>query len=425
DIVSGAVYVFTRIANSWTQQAYIKASNAGAGDQFGFSVTLSGDTLAVGAWGEASTSTGIGGDESNNDADGSGAVYVFTRSASSWTQQAYIKASNTALFDFFGWSVALDGNTLAVGAYRERSNSTGIGGDETNNDANGSGAGYVFTRSGNTWAQQAYIKASNSFGGGPNGSGDNFGFSIALSGNTLAVGAIREASNATGIGGNEFNNDAFASGAVYVFARSGSNWAQQAYIKASNTEEFDTFGDSVALDGDTLVVGARNEDSNSTGIGGDESNNDADDSGAVYVFTRSASSWIQQAYIKPSNTGQLDSFGFSVALNGDTLAVGAYNEDSGATGIGGDESNDTGNLNSGAVYLFTLSGSSWTQQAYIKASNTDADDRFGIRVALSDGTLAVGASGEGSNSTGIDGGQGDDSIDDAGATYVFEIPPNG
>ncbi len=344
-----------------------------------------------------------------------------------WAQQAYIKASNTGNLDQFGQSVALssDGNTLAVSTINEDSNATGINGDESNDGSSNSGAVYVFTRSSTTsgiWIQEAYIKASNT------GNNDRFGQSIALSsdGNTLAVGAYFEDSNATGINGDESNASATNSGAVYVFTRSSTTWTQEVYIKASNTGSFDQFGYSVALssDGNTLAVGAVSESSNATGTYGGESNDDSSASGAVYVFTRSTT-WMQEAYIKASNTGNNDRFGQSVALSsdGNTLAVSTINEDSNATGINGDESND-GSSNSGAVYVFTRSSTTsgiWIQEAYIKASNTGSDDRFGQSIALSsDGnTLAVGAIGEDSNATGINGDDSDNNLFSSGAVYVF------
>ncbi len=202
---------------------------------------------------------------------------------------------------------------------------------------------YVFTRSGATWTQQAYIKASNT------GVNDQFGFSVALSADTLAVGAKREDSNATGINGNQTDNSTADSGAVYVFTRSGTTWTQQAYIKASNTDLDDSFGDSVALEGDTLAVGANEEDSNATGINGNQADNSAANSGAVYVFTRSGTTWTQQAFIKASNTDALDNFG-QTALSGNTLAVGASLEDSIATGINGNQA-DNSTADSGAVYI--------------------------------------------------------------------------
>jgi hypothetical protein len=158
--------------------------------------------------------------------------------------EAYVKASNTGEYDVFGYSVTLSGDTLAVGAPNEASNAIGVNGNQADNSAPYSGAVYVFRRSGSTWAQEAYLKASNT--------GAGFGNSVALDGDTLAVGATGEASNATGVNGNQTDESASGSGAVYVFRRSGSAWAQEAYIKASNTEEYDHFGRSVALDSDTL-----------------------------------------------------------------------------------------------------------------------------------------------------------------------------
>ena len=213
---AGAVYVFTRSASTWTQQAYVKASNPDANDFFGVSVALSddGNTLAVGAR-ESSNATGIGGAQANNSALDAGATYVFIRSASTWSQQAYIKASNTQADDSFGRSVALsaDGNTLAVGAYFEDSFATGIGGLQTDNSTNRAGAVYVFTRSASTWSQQAYVKASNA------GADDNFGWAVALSadGNTLATASNLEDSSAIGINGNQGDNSASSSGAVYIY----------------------------------------------------------------------------------------------------------------------------------------------------------------------------------------------------------------
>ena len=395
----------------------MKASNTDFGDQFGFSVALSGDTLAVGVNQEDSAATGVNGDESNNLAFDAGAVYMFTRDVNNqWSQQAYLKASSTESNDQFGWSVALSGDTLAVGAVVEDSNATGVNGDESNNLAGGSGAVYVFTRDvNNQWSQKAYLKASNT------GAADLFGYRVSLSGDTLAVGAVGEDSNATGVNGDQSNNFAVSSGAVYVFARDVNNqWSQQAYLKASNTEPDDNFGYSFALSGDTLAVGARLEDSAATGVNSVELNNLAGDSGAVYVFTRDLSTWSQQAYIKASNTDFGDRFGNYVALSGDTLAVGARLEDSNATGVNGDESNNLAQ-SSGAVYVFTRdAGNQWSQQKYLKASNTDIGDQFGFSVALSAGTLAVGATSEDSSGTGVNGNQANNESNGSGAVYVYQ-----
>ncbi|SCZ68400.1 hypothetical protein [Thiohalomonas denitrificans] len=404
---------------------YAKASNTDADDQFGRALSLSadGNTLAVGARQEGSKATGIDGDQTDNSASSSGAVYVFTRSGgSAWSQQAYVKASNTETFDRFGSALSLsaDGNTLAVGAYGEDSVATGIGGDQGDNSASRSGAVYVFTRSGSDWSQAAYVKASNTE------AEDEFGGALSLSadGDTLAVGAHYEGSAATGIDGDEGDNAAYKSGAVYVFTRSDTTWNQQAYVKASNTEDRDRFGVALALsdDGDTLAVGANSEESTATGIDGDQADNSAGASGAVYVFTRSDTTWSQQAYVKASNAEASDYFGgaLSLSADGDTLAVGASGEDSVATGIGGDQSDNSAS-SSGAVYVFTRSGSDWSQGAYVKASNTESGDMFGGALSLSaDGnTVAVGTMNEDSVATGIDGDHTDNSVSSSGAVYVF------
>ena len=280
-------------------------------------------------------------------------VFTSAKIAEMISSIGYAKASNTEADDWFGRNISLsgDGNTLAVGALKEDSNATGIGGDDDNNLATDSGAVYVFSRSGTTWTQQAYVKASNTQ------ASDGFGVSVSLSrdGNTLAVGADSEDSNSTVI--NVFGTDdglADQSGAAYVFSRSGNTWTEQAYVKASNTGENDYFGRNISLsgDGNTLAVGANFEDSNATSIGGDD-NNLATDSGAAYVFSRSGTTWTQQAYVKASNTGENDYFGTNVSLNsdGNTLAVGATGEDSNSKVIN-DVGTDTGANGSGAVYLY-------------------------------------------------------------------------
>ncbi|MFN0130057.1 MAG: choice-of-anchor D domain-containing protein, partial [Verrucomicrobiales bacterium] len=415
---SGAVYVFVLSGTTWSQQAYLKASNTDEGDFFGWSVAISGDTLVVGARDESSSATGVNGNQSDNNADFSGAAYVFVRSSTTWTQQAYLKASNTEEFDGFGNSVAVSGNTVVVGATGEDSNATGVNGNQSDNSASSSGAAYVFVRSGTTWAQQAYLKASNS------GEFDDFGQSVAVSGDTVVVGAYGESSNATGVNGNQSDNSAERSGAAYVFVRSGTTWAQQAYLKASDTEPADHdggdgFGFSVAVSGDTVVVGAPGEDSNATGVNGDPKDNSARNSGAVSVFVRNGDSWTQQAYVKASNTETFDSFGNSVAVSGDSVLVGAAGEDSIASGINGNQSDNSAD-SSGAGYLFVRSGTTWSQQAYLKASNSGEPDSFGDSVAMSEDKVVVGAPGEASNATGVNGNQSNNSSPLAGAAYVFE-----
>ena len=411
---AGAAYVFVRDGATWSQQAYLKASNTDGADSFGVSVAISGDTVVVGARLEDSAATGVNGDEGDNSASGSGAAYVFVRDGATWAQQSYLKASNTVGFDEFGTSIAISGDTVVVGAPREDSNATGVDGDESNNSAFDSGAAYVFARDGaGTWSQQAYLKASNT------DNGDRFGTSVGVYGDTVVVGAFQEDSAAVGVGGDESNNSAGQSGAAYVFVRDGATWAQQAYLKASNTDNGDWFGFSVAVSGDTVVVGAFEEDSDATGVGGDDDNNDAVSAGAAYVFVRDDTTWSQQAYLKASNTGGIDQFGYSVAVAGDTVVVGARLEDSNATGVDGDEDNNFAS-DSGAAYVFARDGvGDWSQQAYLKASNTGNSDLFGASIAVSGRTVVVGALAEDSAATGVDGDGGNNSAGDSGAAYVF------
>jgi hypothetical protein len=409
---SGAVYVFRRSGTAWQQEAYLKASNTGEADRFGASVALLGDVLAVGAFREDSAATGTGGDQDDDSAQASGAVYVFRRSGTTWQQEAYLKASNTGADDQFGFSVGLSGDTLAVGALGEDSAATGTDGDQDDDSAQGSGAVYVFRHDGTEWQQEAYLKASNT------GAADRFGASLAISGDTLAVGAHFEDSAATGIDGDQADESADGGGAVYVFRRTGTTWAQEAYLKASNTERDDFFGYAVAVSGDALAVGAIGEDSAASGVNGDQSDNSAPSNGAVYVFRRSGTTWAQEAYLKASsNTGGSHSFGTSLALSGDTLAVGADQEDRAATGVDG--GSDSFVTDSGAAYVFRHTDTTWQQEAYVKASNTGANDRFGTCVALSGDTLAIGAALESSIATGVNGDQDDDSAMFSGAVYVF------
>jgi hypothetical protein len=402
----------TETTDPIAQQAYLKASNTDTLDQFGYSVAVYGDTVVVGAWEEGSDGTGVNGDQTDNNAYGAGAAYVFVRSGTTWSQQAYLKASNTDEGDQFGYSVAISGNTIVVGANLEASNATGVNGDQTNNNATGAGAAYVFVRNGNTWSQQAYLKASNA------DEGDEFGDSVAISGNTVVIGAWQEASNAMGANGNQSNNSAAAAGAAYVFVRNGTTWNQQAYLKASNTDAEDQFGYSATVSGDTAVIGAWEEDSNATGINGDQTNNSLECAGAAYVFIRNGNTWSQQAYLKASNTDLDDYFGRAVALAGDTLVVGAFLESSNATGIDGNQTNNDA-FHAGAAYVFVRSDTTWSQQAYLKASNTNAEDLFGYSVAVWGNTVAVGAFLEASAANGINGDQADNGASAAGAAYVF------
>ncbi|MBI4888109.1 MAG: integrin [Acidobacteria bacterium] len=403
------------------QVAYIKASNAEAYDYFGDgggnqghngnSIAVSGDggTMAVGAPYESGGSRGINGNQTDNAAYASGAVYVFARRDGGWLQQAYIKASNTDQSDHFGAAVALsrDGNTLAVAAPWESSAATGVNGNQNDNSLRQAGAVYIFARSGRTWTQQAFLKASNTGrageGGAP-GDGDQFGYSVALSGdgNTLAAGAISEDSAAQDVNGNQQDDSQQSAGAVYVFTRAGTAWTQQAYFKGSHLQAGDMLGFAVALsfDGSTLVTSAFDERGSGRTINGPRDNT-AGGAGALYVFARRAGAWTQEAYIKGSRTEATDQLGYAVAISddGNTVAAGAGDEDCLTPGVnppGCDNDSPprgAANIWVGAAYVFVRSGTTWTEQAFIKASNPRPYSSFGVRLALSgDGnTLAVTA----------------------------------
>ena len=411
---SGAAYVFVRTNGIWSQQAYLKASNTASGAGFGFAISVDGDSAVITARGEGSDSVGVDGDENNNGAPGSGAAYVFQRSGGIWSQQAYLKASNTEAGDAFGDSASISGSMIVVGADSEDSDATGVNGDQSNNDGFNSGAAYVFVRDGTAWSQIAYLKASNT------GVQDRFGRPVSISGTTVVVGAPDEDSDAMGVGGDDANNSAPASGAMYVFEvpQTVDPVIQSAYVKASNTGEGDRFGLSLAIYGDTVVIGAPREASAATVINGNQLDDSAPLAGAAYVFVRDANGWTQQAYLKAQNTDSLDGFGVSVALSADTLVVGAPREDSAATGVDGNQA-DNAAPESGAAYVFVRTSGVWSQQAYLKASNTDAGDGFGESVAISGDTIVIGAIGEDSNATGVDGNQADNSASTAGASYVF------
>ena len=464
-VESGAVYVFRLENGSWAHTAYLKASNARARSYFGRNITLSedGTTLAVGAYGESSAATGIDGDQSDQSAPFAGAVYIFRFDGVEWTQQAYIKASNTEAWDKFGYSVALDvdGDTLAVGAPNEDSSATGINGDQFDDrfEHGTSGAVYLYRFDGLEWTQEAYIKASNTGIGewfkqeiGWYWSGHQFGAAVGLSadGSTLAVGAPAEDGLATGVNGDESNQNYVDTncGAVYTFRFDGDSWFQEAYVKPSFVPVLGGwaagFGEHLALsaNGRVMAVAVWRDDSSLVGVNDPplQIDSGAEESGAVHLFRFDGQQWAQESYIKASNPEEDDHFGSalgSIALShdGNTLAIGAGKEDSAARGVGGDES-DNSVRSSGAVYVFSFDGASWLQDAYLKSSNSEQGDLLGgadlgdtaIRyrsdaapLALSaDGTtLAVGAVGEDSNATGVNGDQTDNSAEGSGAVYVY------
>ncbi|HTL35184.1 MAG TPA: hypothetical protein VL326_18780 [Kofleriaceae bacterium] len=400
--------------------AYLKASNADPGDEFGESLAMSrdGTTIAVGAPLEASGTRAINGDGANNSAPDAGAVYVFRRSGDSWTQEAYIKASNADPADQFGWSVALsgDGNLLVVGARGEDSIALS---QPTNNAATDAGAAYVYARSGSTWTEQGYLKANTLT------AGDKFGERVAISddGTTVAVGTPLEDSGATTINGNGLDDTFTDAGAVYVFAYVGNQWSQVSYIKPSNTDAGDWFGWRVALSatGDMLAVSAYREDSNASGVDGNLADDSVTNTGAVYLFTRAGMTWSPGSYIKASNPNLGDDFGYGLALSSDgtTLVGAAEGEASGSTTDQADNSRPS----SGAAYVFR--SGPWSQSRYLKATNPGAMDELGYGLATSSNgdIVIVGAPFEASNATGWDGDGANDSAMDAGAAYLYLLEP--
>ncbi|WP_438039111.1 MYXO-CTERM sorting domain-containing protein [Sorangium sp. So ce128] len=339
--IAGAAYVFVRSAGVWTQQAKLLASDGAESDYFGGSVALSGDTALVGASGDS------------DDGLSSGSAYVFVRSAGVWTQQAKLVAADGAESDYFGGSVALSGDTALVGAQ----------GDDDKGSS--SGAAYAFVRSAGVWIQQAKLVATNG------AALDNLGSAVALSGDTALVASP---------GGHGFQP-----GSAYVFVRSAGVWTQQASLHARDPARDDYFGSAVALSGDTALVGAQGDDDDvfvdtgsayvfvrrlgvwtqqaklvatdreprdyfgiSVALSGDTalvgaflSDSATWDAGAAYVFRRSAGVWTQQATLVATDGRKDDDFGFSVALSDGTALVGAKGD------------NDKGN-SSGSAYVYVM-----------------------------------------------------------------------
>ena len=317
----GAAYVFTRVGETWTEQARLKASDGVPGDRFGWSVAISGDTIVVSAmWDDVDTHVD------------QGSAYVFTRAAGTWTEQAKLTASDGAPLDQLGFSVAVSEDDVLVGA------------KSLAEDVNVApqGSAYVFTRTGGDWTQQKKLIPSDGF------VGDGFGFRVAIDGETAVVGAVRDNggqgsayvfSRSSGIwaeeailgasdGASEFgfwvgldddtivvgdpSND--TKGAAYLFTRMGGRWAELQKLTASDGAKGDYFGRSVAVSGGTVVVGAQFDDA-------DPENDGAE--GSAYVFRRTGRIWREKAHLIAEDGAANDLFGVSVAVSGDTTVVGA------------------------------------------------------------------------------------------------------
>jgi len=333
---SGSVYVFTRTGTTWTEQQKLLAIDGAAGDNFGVSVTLSGDTAIIGAPGDENLT---------------GSAYVFTRTGTTWTQQAKLTAPDGVPDAFFGYPVSLSGDTIMIGANQD--------------DDNGywSGSVYVFIRTGTTWTQQAKLIASDG------GVEDGFGYGISLVGDTALIGAIWD---------NDYGNH---SGSAYVFTRTGTNWTQQQKLLPSDGVTDAQFGISVSLDGNTALIGANRDDDNGLR------------SGSAYVFTRTGTTWTQEAKLIASDGATEERFGIDVALEGDTALIGSETPDNGD--------------NSGSVYVFTGTGNTWTEGQKLLASDGASVDWFGFSIALDGDTALFAAS------------QDDDNGFNSGSAYIF------
>jgi uncharacterized repeat protein (TIGR01451 family) len=355
---AGAVYVFQDDAENWQETTKNIASDAGSPDWFGWSVSVSGDVMVVGA---------------KRESGDSGAAYVFHRllgGSDVWGEVTKLTASDGAVGDYFGNSVAVSGDVIVVGSNRQDSGGTHAG------------AAYVFQRmqgGSNPWGEVAKLTASDA------ADYDQFGFAVDISGDVIVVGAY-------------YDSDAGnASGSAYVFQRlqGGTDaWGQVAKLTASNAGANDFFGWSVGVSGDVIVVSAWSEDS------------EGSNAGAAYVFQRmqgGGDAWNEVVKLTASDAAEDDQFGYSVSVSGDVIVVGARWEDEGGE-------------SAGAAYVFQrMQGGldAWGQTAKLLASDPGANDFFGHSVAVSGDVIVVGAWAE------SEGGS------DAGAAYVFQRPQGG
>ena len=320
----------------WTEEAKLLASEGAANDQLGGIVVVDGNTALV----------GVAGDDDNG--VDSGCAYVFTHSGTTWTQQATLLPSDGTAGDYFGYCLSLQGDTAVIGAIHDDDNGVD------------SGSAYVFTRTGTTWTQQQKLLASDG------AAGDQFGFYVSLDGTTCLISA------------NWDNDNGNKSGSVYVFVRDGTTWTQQAKLLASDGQAGDRFSVGT-LSGDTAVIGAFYDDDNGV------------DSGSAYVFVRTGTAWSQQAKLLPSDGAAGDNFGWNTAIDGNTALIGAYKDD-----------NENG-IDSGSAYVFVRDGTTWTQQAKLLPSDGEMGDLFsGYSFSLSGNTTIIGSPGD--DVKGIDSG---------------------
>ncbi|MDM8522467.1 SBBP repeat-containing protein [Desulfococcaceae bacterium HSG8] len=336
---SGSAYVFHYDGESWTEQAKLNASDGAAGDRFGYAVSMSGGSAIVGAYAD------------DDKGSSSGSAYVFHYDGESWTEQAKLNASDGAADDYFGISVSVSGDFAFVGA---------VGDDDRGST---SGSAYVFHYDGESWTEQAKLTASDG------AADDSFGISVFMSDDFAVVGADRDDDRGSG------------SGSAYVFHYDGEAWTKQAKLTASDGAAYDSFGVSVSVSDDSVIVGAYRDDDRGSS------------SGSAYVFHYDGESWIEQAKLTASDGAPGDRFGHAVSVSGGSAFVGTrWNDDS--------------ESDSGSAYVFHYNGESWTEQGKLTAPDGAADDYFGYAVSMSGNYAIAGAYGD-------DGG--------SGSAYIYGI----
>jgi len=375
---AGAAYIFKKEGNVWTQQQKIVAPQRGDSDFFGASVAISGDYVIVGAFQEDEDAN------EENTISGAGSAYIFKRDGGNWALQQKIAAPVRGISDFFGYTVAIDGDYVVVGAYQEDED---INEENTLNQA---GSAYIFRRDGDNWIQQQKIVSSD------RAAFDNFGKSVAVDGEYIVVTATAEDEDANG------ENTLSNAGSAYIFKKDGSSWVQQQKIVASDRNAADGFGKSVAIDGENIVVTAVGEDEDENG------ENSLNGAGSAYIFKRSGDVWAQQQKIVASDRDTSDSFGYSVSIDGNYIVVGANLED--------DDINGENTLNNaGSAYIFKRSGDTWTQQQKITASDRGENDNFGFYVAVYGNYVLIGAYNESEDENG------ENTVTTAGSAYIFQL----
>ncbi len=374
----GAAYVFERSGGTWNQTGKLTASDRADGDYFGYSVSVSGSTIVVGAYEEDEDASG------GNTRSAAGSAYVFEKSGATWDQTQKLTASGRAAGDVFGIAVSVSGSTIVVGANGEDASDS--------NPLSNAGAAYVFEQSGGIWGQTQKLTASD------RAVDDQFGRSVSVSDSTIVVGAFREDEDASG--GNTLN----AAGSAYVFEKSGATWNQTAKLTAADRAVADRFGYSVSVSGSTIVVGADLEDQDASG------GNSRSAAGSAYVYEKSGTTWGQTQKLTASDRANEDQFGISVSVSGSTIVVGAFLEDQDASGI-------NSRTDAGSAYVFEKSGTTWGQTQKLTASDRTTGDYFGASVSVSGSTVVVGAYLEDEDASG------GNPITDAGSAYVFTCAP--